>query len=135
MGPQEVYLQRTEFTEFAYNNFRSNLRYLRKDIISTRAQDVSDSTALANDRRIHPKKALNHRGEPRWEGSEAERLLRLDMDEEKHRTLKPRELYMTRQQYHDNYPLKVFRGHIDQEERRRKYIVYLKKKQAEKELA
>jgi hypothetical protein len=39
------------------------------------------------------------------------------MDEEKHHTLKPRELYMTRQQYHDNIPLKVFRGHIDQEER------------------
>jgi hypothetical protein len=57
------------------------------------------------------------------------------MDEKKHRTVKPRELYLTRQQYHDNYSLKVFRGHIDQEERRRKYIVYLKKKQAEQERA
>jgi hypothetical protein len=82
------------------------------------------------DRRIHPKNALNHRGEPRWEGSEAVRLLRLDMDEGKHHTMRPRDLYQTRPQYYENYPLTVFRGHIDQEERRRKYFVFLKKKQA-----
>jgi hypothetical protein len=64
------------------------------------------------------------------EGSEAVRLLRLDMDEGKHHTMRPRDLYQTRPQYYENYPLTVFRGHIDQEERRRKYIVFLKKKQA-----
>jgi hypothetical protein len=70
------------------------------------------------------------RGEPRWEGSEAVRLLRLDMDEGKHHTMRPRDLYQTRPQYYEKYPLTVFRGHIDQEERRRKYFVFLKKKQA-----
>jgi hypothetical protein len=50
------------------------------------------------------------------------------MDEGKHRTMKPSELRQTRQQY-QNYPIRVFRGHIEQEERARKYIVYLKKKQ------
>jgi hypothetical protein len=89
---------------------------------------VTESAALANDRRIHPKKVLNPRGEPRWEGSETVRLLRLDMDAGKHHTMTPLELRQTRRQYR-NYPRGVFRGHIEQEERARKYIVYLKRKQ------
>jgi hypothetical protein len=129
MGPQDVYVQRPEFTEFAYERFRNNLLYLRKDITAKMALASSDSAALANDRSIHPKRAANHRGEPRWEGSEAERLLRLDMDEGKHQRMKPRELYQTRQQYYGNYPLTVFRGHIGQEEKRRKYIIYLQNKE------
>jgi hypothetical protein len=52
---------------------------------------------------------MNHRGEPRGRVG-AERLLRLDMDEKKHRTLKPRELYLTRQQYQTTIRSKVFRG-------------------------
>jgi hypothetical protein len=55
------------------------------------------------------------------------------MDEKKHQTMAPRELYLTRNQYHENYPLRVFRGHIDQEDRRQKYITYLKKKQQKKD--
>jgi hypothetical protein len=54
---------------------------------------VTESAALANDRRIHPKKVLNPHGEPRLEGSETVRLLRLDMDEGKHHMMKPSELY------------------------------------------
>jgi hypothetical protein len=132
MGPQVVYEQRPEFTQFPYKNFRTNLNNLRKDIIEKMAIAVSESAALANDRRIHPKKVLNPRGEPRWEGSETIRLLRLDMDAGKHHTMKPLELRQTRQQYR-NYPKGVFRGHIEQEERARKYIVYLKNKQKKDE--
>ena len=64
----------------------------------------------------------NHRGELRWEGSEAERLLRLDMDEGKHTTMTPFDLYCSRSEYSDHYPLKVSRKHIDQEERPRKML-------------
>jgi hypothetical protein len=56
MGPQEVYVQRPEFAEFDYKKFRNNLNYLRNDIIARKALAVSESTALANDRRIYPKK-------------------------------------------------------------------------------
>ena len=65
-----------------------------------------------------------HRDEPRWEQSEAERLLRVDMNEDKHKTMRPNELYNSRTEYTNNYPLTVFRKHIDQEERRRKMLSY-----------
>jgi hypothetical protein len=77
----------------------------------------SDSAALTHGQRIYPKKTHNHRGEPRWEVSEAERLLTLDIDKGKNKSLKPIDLHHSRNEY-KMYPLTVFRNHIDQEERR-----------------
>ena len=135
MSPEDVYLQRPEFSDFPYEQFRDRLNYLRKRIIEDKKLSASDSAALAHDRRIHPKKATNHRGEPRWEGSEAERLLKLDMDNKKHEVMKPKKLHQSRKEYYENYPLSVFRGHIYQEEKSRKFMAYWKAKQAEKEKA
>lgn len=128
MPPAEVYLQREEFSEFEYGRFRDRLRDLRRQIAQQNACAASESASLAHDRQIHPKKPFNYRGEPRWEGSDAERLLRLDMDQGKHKKAKPLELYTSRKEYFESYPLRVFRGHIDQEERRRKFVAYLQQK-------
>lgn len=131
MEPAQVYLQRPEFASFAYEHFRDRLRDLRAQIRASKHCASSDSAALAHDRRIYPKKTHNHRGEPRWEGSEAERLLKQDMDEGKNKTLKPIDLHQSRKEY-KLYPLTVFRKHIDQEERRRKYIAYCRARAAKK---
>ncbi len=124
MEPEVVYLQRPEFADFELAHFKARLRDLRRLIKDKRDTSASDSAALARDRQIYPKAAYNHRGEPRWEASEAERLLRLDMDVGKHTTMTPFDLYCSRSEYSDNYPLTVFRKHIDQEERRRKMLSY-----------
>jgi hypothetical protein len=124
MEPRVVYLQRPEFADFEISHFRDRLRDLRRQITDKNNSAASDSAALARDRLIYPKKTHNHRGEPRWEGSEAERLLRLDMDDGKHNRMKPMDLYNSREEYYANYPLAVFRGHINQEDKRRKYIAY-----------
>ncbi len=86
------------------------------------ASAVSDSAALANDRLLHPVPTHNHRGEPRWEGSEAQRLLRQDIDLGNHLDLMPRDLFMSEPDYYDNYPLEVFRKHIEQEVKLRKFL-------------
>jgi hypothetical protein len=63
----------------------------------------------------------------RVEGSEAERLLRLDLDENKETShAEATRALPDTTAISDNYSLKSIPGHIDQEERRRKYIVYLK---------
>jgi hypothetical protein len=123
MDPEDVYLQRPEFSEFEYARFRDRLRDLRLQMTGSINNAASDSAALAHDRRAYPKPTHNHRGELRWEGSEAERLLRLDIDDEKHSRMKPAMLHVTRGEYKE-YPLVVFRGHIDQEVRRRKFLAY-----------
>jgi hypothetical protein len=87
--------------------------------VSTHFASESCAT-LAHDRRIHPRKATNHRGG----GSEAEWLLKLDMNEDTHKRMQPKEVYLSRMEYFHNYPLRVFLKRSDQEERRRKFIVY-----------
>jgi hypothetical protein len=44
------------------------------------------------------------------------------MDEDKHKQMKPELLYNACKEYYKNYPLKVFREHIYQEEKRRKFL-------------
>jgi hypothetical protein len=51
------------------------------------------------------------------------------VDENKHHVMKARDLYTTQEDYYENYPLPVFWRHIEQEEQRRKFVAYLKKKQ------
>ena len=57
---------------------------------------------------------------PQWKGSEAQRLLKIDMDEGKHLQKKPRLFQKDRPEYQE-FPGQVFRNHIYQELRSRKY--------------
>jgi hypothetical protein len=126
MEPRVVHLQRPEFADFKISHFRDCLRDLRRQIIEKNNSAASDSAALARDRLIYPKATHNHRGEPQWDGdgSKAEQLLRKDMDEGKHDIMKPMDLYESRKDYYDDYPLGVFRGHIHQEAGCRKYFAF-----------
>jgi hypothetical protein len=132
MGPKEVFQQREQFAEFDYKNFRSNLSNLRKQIIEKKERAISESAALARDRMIYPRATHNHRGEPRWDGSEAEWQLKKDMDDGKHKTMKPELLYRSREVFYLNYSLTVWRKHIEQEERSRKFLAYVKAKNKKK---
>lgn len=127
MGPQTVYMQRPEFAEIPYNRFRDRLNNMRKTIRLSKMQASSDGNALAHDRVAHPKRLTNHRGERRWEGSDAEWLLKLDIENGKNDGLTPSAFWQSRSEYQE-YSLLVFRKHRDQEIKRRKYIAYLKAK-------
>jgi hypothetical protein len=129
MEPRVVYFQRPEFSDVDYEKFRRNLNEMRKRHRAMKSRANDDAEALAHDRRIYPKPAFNHRGEPRWEGSDAEKSLRLDVQAGKNRTMRPKALYESREEY-KIVPLDVFRGHIDQEWRRQKYIRQLRDKAA-----
>jgi hypothetical protein len=64
MSPQDVYLQRPEFTEFSYEYFRDRLQTLRAQVRETVRIAKFDSMAILNDRTIYPTSAHNHHGEP-----------------------------------------------------------------------
>jgi hypothetical protein len=119
---EEAYDRREEYKVTTKRLFKGRLDRLRADIRKKQAFAASDSAALANDRLLHPVPTHNHRGEPRWEGSEAQRLLRQDIDLGNHLDLMPRDLFMSEPDYYDNYPLEVFRKHIKQEVKLRKFL-------------
>jgi hypothetical protein len=101
--------------------FPARLRSARKQVKQMKGQAEIDRMALAHDRLLYPEKEVNSHGEPRWDKSEAQRLLVIDIDEEKHEYMSPMEMYNERIEYQE-YSLEVFRGHIYQEVERRKFF-------------
>lgn len=125
-GPKAVWkdscFPRPEFEGFLYEKFAPRLRAARERHITKSSNASTESIALARDRMLFPAPTHNHRGEPRWEGSDAERLLKVDINKKRHETMTPLELYRKRAEYYDNYKLRVFRDHIYQEVRLRKFV-------------
>jgi hypothetical protein len=80
----------------------------------------------------HPKRDVNTNGTPRWEGSEAECLLRNDLEEilklpenEIKTKLVPKVLYHQQDRpAYRVFSLPIFRNHIYQEQRFRKFLRY-----------
>ena len=123
MKPKDVYSMHEEYKPYKYENFRNNLLALHKSLQKLQGFADADSVALAHDLQVRPRAANNPRGYPRWERSEAERLLKIDIDESKHLTMKPKELHQKRKEYQE-FPLEVFRDHIYEEVRKRTVSLY-----------
>jgi hypothetical protein len=133
MNAAAVYMQRPAFSDFKFEQFEKNLASLRNAHLVKIDCATSDAAALAHDRGPHcrPKQTHNRLGKLRWEGGEAERLLKLDIAANKHKTMKPELLWITKAPY-QQYPLTVFRNHIDQEVRATKFLVYHRAKKNKK---
>lgn len=85
---------------------------------ATRAQH--EMVLLQQDRAVHPIPKMNHRGEPRWEGSEAQKLLKEDIKNNAHSNLSRMEFYESREEY-QAWPKPVIDGHVVQEVKLRKF--------------
>ena len=133
MPAEIVYQQHPEFASFTLKHFTERLKYNRQSIAAKKKRANAEMEAFLHDQAIHPTQPYNQFGRPRWEGSDAERSLRLDMDQGMHLTMKPMQLYYTRPEYHQVFTLEEFRKHIDQERRGRRYIDFLTKKRQQKE--
>jgi hypothetical protein len=73
-----------------------------KYVVEHNSRAASDSAAFAHDSKIYPRPAFNHRGEPRWPDSVAEKLLCCqDMDEGKHNTMTPKALHESHNKFHE----------------------------------
>lgn len=117
-------LPRQEFAGFGFTKFPARLRAMQKRHAMNRGHTNSEYAALLYHKQNFPTPTLNHRGEPQWHGSDAERLLKADVSAKVHETMAPQQLHRTRMEY-QIYPLEVFRKHIHQEVRLQKlYLQY-----------
>lgn len=113
--------------------FTNRLRAVKVDAASKKKRAEIDKQNYDNYRELHPVASSNSRGEPRWQGSDAEKYLKQDIDEilkledeeEKIKRLVPKALHKTRPEYQE-FGLKVFRDHIYQEKRLRKFLHFIK---------
>ena len=122
MQLREIYIMRPEYSNYLYEKFSSRLSSLRKTIkvANTRAND--DEEAFKNYKQNHEPSEFLHKGYIQWQGSEAQELLGEDMEAGLHKRLGKKELWGSRPEYYESFPLTAFRDKIYQEIRTAKYL-------------
>lgn len=125
------------FAKVDFDRFKDNFTKLKKRIKKDKLRADDDMNGYERDIKIH---TLAKDTEGEWHGSEAEKLLREDIENGKHEEKKPMKFRLSRDEY-KSFELDTFRGHIYQETRRKKESLYWnvkkekkrKKKQASRE--
>jgi hypothetical protein len=75
-----------------------------------------DLEAFRTYKRNHKPSLFSHKGYVQWQGSTAQELLWDDLDAyQKDSNQKPKDLWMSRKEYCDEFPLDAFRDKIKQE--------------------
>ena len=113
MKAQEVHSKRAVYQQFPLQQFADRLRDMRKRIGAMKEAAFNDNAALQHDRLLYPTATHDLVGRPWWEGSDAERLLAEDMENELHKAWKPKKMWLSRSEY-TVFELKRFRDHIYQ---------------------
>lgn len=113
------------FARMQYDDsFIRRLKYVRDDYlkkVDRRDKDLAAYTAAKNN---HPTPEFNHRGEPQWNGSAAQALLREMVANGSHVGVLPRKLWEQHLEF-QVYGKKSFRDHIYQEQRLIKFNNYV----------
>ena len=97
---------------------------MRDDHVKKLNRCEKDLQAYLIAKQNHPTPEFNARGEPQWNGSEAQRLLKAMVRENRHVGVEPKTLWQSNEAYMV-YTLQTFRDHIYQEERLVKFDNYL----------
>lgn len=113
---QNRYAKNPLFANFPFRQdlYTNRIEGLRRGILKMKRWADFDDKAVKNDRLIHPRKEKNVRGQHRWDGSDAQELLKIDIAAGKHKDMDPEDLWKERAAYL-RFDLHVFRKHIDQE--------------------
>ena len=130
MSTREIFSTRQEYKLYGYKNFYSRLSALREQLGTCDSQADKDKKAFQIYICNYPPDDLCCRGYPHWEGSNAQRQLKADIDNGEHEKLTPYALWAdeNRSEYRQ-FPQEVFRWHLYQEIRTRKYHNYLNVKE------
>jgi hypothetical protein len=115
--PAQVFQMHTTYWKYDIKNFRSNLRNLRKVVHLAESEAVLSHRATIQFLEMFPPAAGEKN--PRWDNSEAKRLLRIDIKEGRHKVMKPRKLRKRRREY-EKFDPDYFRQKIYQEVKRMK---------------
>ena len=116
----EIHVWHPEVEKTDRSKLGGRMRGLRAQIAADDEAAKEDDLALQHDRKLFPICKSNCRGEPRWPGSIAERLLKQDIKAGKHLTMTPMDFYASRDEY-KLYSNDVIRSHICQEVKLQKY--------------
>jgi hypothetical protein len=122
MKLEDIFQMHPEYKLYDRTKFSGRLSELRRvyDELMFRAE--IDQEAFDQYGRNHQPSLFSHKGYPEWQGSEAQILLKGDIEEGKHTRMSKSDLHESNSEYYENYPLGAFRDKLDQELRTAKYL-------------
>mmetsp|Transcript_26735 Transcript_26735/g.62789 ORF Transcript_26735/g.62789 Transcript_26735/m.62789 type:complete len:158 (-) Transcript_26735:10-483(-) len=129
MKPADVWAMQPEFVEVKYENFRNNFARMKRTIKEHKNRAEIDEAGFLHDISLYPL-AKDSDG-AYWDGSEAQRLLKIDIERKRNEWMKPEYLQLSRPDYQE-FELKKFRGHLHQELRSKREKNYWIVKKAKK---
>lgn len=120
---ENLWSHKQAFANFPYDKDRydDRIKSMQRQVKGAQDWAFTDHAALMKDRLKYPVGAFNCQGKPRWDGSDAQRLLKIDLANEKHleEGYAPKKLWLSRPAY-KLFGLTVFRKHIDQQKQANK---------------
>ena len=128
-----VYGRIGEFKDVPFRQFKARLQDHRGAVQMRFNQSTRDQLAFEHDRLLYPRQTHNHRGEPVFDKSAAQKLLRQDVKNNLHQNVTAKQLQAARPEYAP-FDLDIFQHRIYQEERLQKFVYYMETKRAKKEL-
>ena len=118
---ESVCFGHSAFERMEYDSaFVRRLAGVRDDHLKKLDRCEDDLQAYLIAKQNHPTPELNSRGEPQWNGSEAQALLADIVKKGQHKSVAPSALHSSRPEF-QVYGLRTFRDHIYQEERLLKF--------------
>ena len=128
----DVHNMKTEFKNVDFERFKTNFTKLKERIDKDQARAELDFAGYQRDILVH-KLAKDIDGE--WNGSRAEKMLKEAVNNDVHKEMKPKELYLSNDTYKE-FSYNTFRNHLYQETRSKKDSAYwlVKKKKKEKKV-
>ena len=126
---EAIFIMRPEYCEFDFEKFNGRLSDLRELVLKEQSHADSDQVAFQRFVHNHPTISLFSRlGTIQWQGSPAQKLLRQDLKEDRHKNMSTRDLYGSRPEFYNEFPIKMFRDCLRQEIKTAKYLHTLKVK-------
>lgn len=111
--------------------FVRRIKSVRDDHLKKVNRCEEDLEAYTVAKQNHPTPEFNARGEPQWNGSEAQRQLKAMVANGEHVGEQPKALWAANDEFR-KYSLKSFRDHIYQEQRLQKFNYYVQMLKQEK---
>jgi hypothetical protein len=125
---QEIYHLHPEFADYDFGKFAARLARVREEFKNNEDRAAEDLAAFENYISYHEVSLVSRKGYIQWQGCDAQRLLLKDIENNLHTETKPKELWDSRPEYRNEFPLKVFRSKLEQEVRTAKYLHTVKMK-------
>ena len=134
MNIEDVYLLYPDFALYSFDKFEGRLERLRKKIKELDSRAEADLAAFNIYKANHKSALFSHKGYIQWQGSTAQELLWDDLDDYMNDPeRKPKDLWLSRAEYCDEFPLDAFRDKIKQEIKTEKYLATLWARELEKD--